>query len=158
MLPRDVLLLLGSLPVSGVIALRLAAAAGLRDTAPSPEAFGSTLSLFVLVLLVYLALTMRALTHAARQVPDAEACLVDVPRSGATRITDFAIHLDRIERAGKIDLVDRRRAIVLSEEDSLEPASPAPAPGRNRILGELGSRLAVIPSSRQATAGRGPRA
>ena len=48
-------------------------------------------------------------------------------------------------------------AIVLCEEDSLESAPTAPAPGRNRILGELGSRLAVIPSSRQATAGRVPR-
>jgi hypothetical protein len=157
MLPRDVLLLFGSLPVAGMIALRLAAAAGLRAAPPSPEAFGSTLSLFVLTLLTYVALTLRALTRTAPELASSDADPSEESRPRPTRVTDFAIHLDRIERAGRIDLVDRRRAIVLCEEDSLESAPTAPAPGRNRILGELGSRLAVIPSSRQATAGRVPR-
>ena len=65
---RDVLLVLGAMPLLGVVALRLAAEMGLVVDAPPPEALSASLATFGFVFLIYVALTLRSIARATREI------------------------------------------------------------------------------------------
>ena len=61
---RDLLLVLGAVPLLGVVALRLAAETGLAKSPPPPDALTASLALFGVVFVFYVALTLRAIARA----------------------------------------------------------------------------------------------
>lgn len=137
---RDVLLVLGAMPLIGVVALRLAAEVGLATDAPPPEALTATLAVFGFVFLLYVALTLRSIARATREILARERDEPPLAQRTAA-VSDFAIHLDR---SAEIDL---RAAGTSAEEPRPEPA-PAPAAPRKELFGEVNDLLTRIPSVR----------
>ncbi|MBY0277151.1 hypothetical protein K2Z84_17595 [Candidatus Binatia bacterium] len=143
---RDLLLVLGAVPLLGVVALRLAAEMGFASDAPPPEALTTTLGLFGFVFVVYVALTLRSIATATRAIlarePESETRDEAGHRKAA--VSDFAIHLDR---STEIDL----RGDADPDEDPATPAeattSGAQAP-RRELFGEVNDLLTRIPSAR----------
>jgi len=138
---RDLLLVVGTLPLLAAVALRLAAEIGFAREAPSPEALPAALAVFGIVFLLYVALTLRAIARATREIlaRDAEPRAADKP---AAAISDFAIHIDR---SGEIDLRD---AAADDADAPSHAAGEPPAATRSALLGEVSSLLTRIPSAR----------
>lgn len=145
---RDLLLVLGAAPLLGVIAVRLAAELGFATAVPPPETLTTSLGLFAGVFLVYVALTLRAIVGATREILAREgAATRREARQGAAAVSDFAIHLDR---GAELDL-------SASGQDELPETEP-PADGdaapvgalapRREIFGEVSDLLTRIPSAR----------
>jgi len=142
---RDLLLVLGAVPLLGVVAMRLAAEMGMAAEAPPPDALTATLGAFGIVFVVYVALTLRSIAHATREILAREADTRGNARPAAQRtaaVSDFAIHLDR---TAEIDL----REPDSSDPDAESTTGPAGAPaGRSELFGEVSDLLTRIPSSR----------
>jgi hypothetical protein len=133
---RDLLLVVGTLPLLATVGLRLAAEVGLAREAPPAEALTASLAVFGVVFVIYVALTLRAIARATRAIlaRDAEAA---GPGQRTAAVSDFAIHIDR---STEIDLRDEADAAA-------EAAEPPPAV-RSKLLGDVGSLLTRIPSAR----------
>ena len=142
---RDLLLVLGAVPLLGVVAMRLAAEMGFAADAPPADALTTTLGLFGFVFVVYVALTLRSIATATRDIlaRESEAAQREAAAQRKSAISDFAIHLDR---SSEIDLRDEG-----DEEPGDAPpategaASPAP---RSELFGEVNDLLTRIPSAR----------
>src|SRR5512138_1034530 len=65
---RDLLLVLGAVPLLGVVVMRLAAEMGYASDAPPADALTSALGLFGFVFVVYVALTLRSIASATRDI------------------------------------------------------------------------------------------
>jgi hypothetical protein len=146
---RDVLLVLGAMPLLGVVVLRLSAEMGLGGEAPPAEALSAGLAIFGFVFLVYVALTLRSIARATRQILARES--EDAPLASArakrrTAVSDFAIHLDR---SAEIDLRDgdTDSDAAAGAEPPGEPGPPSAAP-RQELFGEVSDLLTRIPSAR----------
>ena len=142
---RDVLLVLGAMPLLGVVALRLAAEMGLVVEAPPPEALTACLAAFGFLFLVYVALTLRSIARATRQILSRESAappLADQNQSRAA-VSDFAIHLDR---SPELDLRDPADP-DFDPDPEAEPAA-SPAAPRKELFGEVSDLLTRIPSAR----------
>lgn len=142
---RDLLLVLGAVPLLGVIALRLAAETGLAKSPPPPDALTASLALFGLVFVLYVALTLRAIARATREILERDATGAVAPETAPqsrAAVSDFAIHLDR---SGEIDLRAEESEPLADDE----PAPPAPgAAARTELFGEVKDLLTRIPSAR----------
>ncbi|HEY8515674.1 MAG TPA: hypothetical protein VIS07_09190 [Candidatus Binatia bacterium] len=141
---RDLLLVAGTLPLVGVVALRLAAEVGLVRNAPPPEAVNATLGLFGVVFVLYVALTLRAIARATREILERSAePVANETEQRTAAVTDFAVHLDR---RPEIDL--RGDAGAEDAAPSSEEAAAPPPEQRSALLGQVGSLLTRIPSAR----------
>lgn len=143
---RDLLLVLGAVPLLGVVALRLAAEMGLQTTPPPPDALRTSLAVFGVVFVVYVALTLRAIARATREIlaRDASgAAIGEPPPQSRAAVSDFAIHLDR---SSEIDLRDEAEG-DLPADDEPAPAAPGGA-ARKELFGEVSDLLTRIPSAR----------
>jgi hypothetical protein len=143
---RDLLLVLGAVPLLGVIGLRLAAETGLAHTPPPPDAFPASLAVFGVVFVLYVALTLRSIASATRDILARESDTGALRGSQAERraaVSDFAIHLDR---SSEIDLRDA------GDEEQSDPDEPIGEPpseaARSELFGEVGDLLTRIPSAR----------
>ena len=145
---RDLLLVLGAVPLLAVVALRLAAEMGLVGDAPPAEALTATLVAFGVVFVAYVALTLRAIARATREILERDK---DVPASAdastqrKAAVSDFAIHLDR---TSEIDLRDPDCDFDGDPDDEPRPADGA-QPARTELFGEVSDLLTKIPSARQ---------
>jgi len=147
---RDLLLVLGALPLLAVIALRLAAETGLADAAPPPEALTTSLAAFAVVFVLYVALTLRAIASATRAILERESGERRGPeaaRESRAAVSDFAIHIDR---SGEVDLRSGTAEDERQDElmDAGEERPAAPPAGRVELLGEVSDLLTRIPSAR----------
>jgi hypothetical protein len=138
---RDVLLVVGAMPLLGVIVLRLGAEMGLVVDAPPPEALSLALAGFAVVFVVYVALTLRAIAHATRAILQRER---EEPAQRTAAVSDFAIHLDR---SAEVDLREEPAARSRAVEAPGAPAA-ASAPPRKELFGEVNDLLTRIPSVR----------
>lgn len=144
---RDLLLVLGAVPLLGVVALRLAAEMGFASDAPPPEALTTTLGLFGFVFVLYVALTLRSIATATRAIlaREPESDPRDEAGHRKAAVSDFAIHLDR---SAEIDL----RAEGDPGDDDAAPltedAASRAAPPRSELFGEVNDLLTRIPSAR----------
>jgi len=143
---RDLLLVLGAVPLLGVVALRLAAEMGLQTSPPPPDALPTSLAVFGVVFVVYVALTLRAIARATREIlaRDASGAAAGAPSpQSRAAVSDFAIHLDR---SSEIDLRDEAEGDLPADE---EPAPAAPGgSARKELFGEVSDLLTRIPSAR----------
>jgi hypothetical protein len=162
---RDLFLVLGAMPLLGVVAWRLAAETGLAVQAPPSDALRTALGLFGVVFVLYVALTLRAIASATRAIlaRDAEP---EQPRADRrkTAVSDFAIHLDR---SAEVDLREASAASgdpgaltgadvpsdepALDADDALPPDDeprPAGQTPRRELFGEVNDLLTRIPSAR----------
>lgn len=156
---RDVLLAIGILPVVGLVGARLASETGLVTGAPPADALPFALGLFGFVFVVYVALTLRAIARATREIlgrtEDTTTGFGRRSRRTAA-VSDFAIHLDRSPE------IDLRGAAVTPEtlaeprgeveEDDVPAGAADPLPQRSELFGEVRSLLTRIPSVRQGGA------
>lgn len=141
---RDLLLVLGAVPLLGVVAMRLAAEMGYASDAPPADALTTALGLFGFVFVVYVALTLRSIASATRDIlaRESEAAQREASAQRKSAVSDFAIHLDR---SPEID--------VGSGDEGGEPeadttvAETAAAP-RRELFGEVNDLLTRIPSAR----------
>ena len=141
---RDLLLVLGAVPLLGVVAMRLAAEMGYATDAPPADALMTSLGLFGFVFVVYVALTLRSIASATRDIlaRESEAAQREASAQRKSAVSDFAIHLDR---SPEIE--------VGSGEGDGDPdadstvADKAPAP-RRELFGEVNDLLTRIPSAR----------
>jgi hypothetical protein len=141
---RDLLLVLGAMPLLGVVALRLAAEMGLVGDAPPPQAFSASLATFGFVFLIYVALTLRSIARATREILAREGAAPPLAEQAQRKaaVSDFAIHLDR---SAEIDL----RAAATEPVPDVEPEpAAAPAGPRKELFGEVSDLLTRIPSAR----------
>jgi hypothetical protein len=143
---RDLLLVLGAVPLLGVVAMRLAAEMGFADTAPPSDALTVTLGLFGFVFVVYVALTLRSIASATRDIlaRESETAQRETAAQRTAAVSDFAIHLDR---SSEIDLRDGDAAGDEPAEQAAPP-SGAPGPQRTQLFGEVNDLLTRIPSAR----------
>jgi hypothetical protein len=137
---RDVLLVIGAMPLIGMVALRLAAELGFAADAPPPEALSASLAVFGFVFLLYVALTLRSIARATREILARERDEPPLAQRTAA-VSDFAIHLDR---SAEIDLRDEA---TTGAEPPAEPRAQ-PAPPREELFGEVSDLLTRIPSVR----------
>jgi hypothetical protein len=148
---RDVLLVIGTLPLLGVVALRLAAEVGLSSATPPSDALPAALGAFAVAFVLYVALTLRSIARATREILAREteaAGAAEVRRQAKAAVSDFAIHLDRTSEVDLRDAGDDDddRAV---DEGVEEPRVPeAVVRERKRLIGEVGSLLTRIPSAR----------
>lgn len=154
---RDLLLVLGAVPLLGVIGLRLSAETGLAQSPPPPDALTASLALFGVVFVLYVALTLRSIASATRDILDREsgAGAARGPQAERrTAVSDFAIHLDR---SSEIDLraATGEAETDLRDADSEEPLDPEERSGeppstaaRSELFGEVSDLLTRIPSAR----------
>ncbi len=136
---RDLLLVIGTLPLLGVVALRLGAEMGLVAEAPPPEALPASLVAFAVAFVLYVALTLRAIAKATRAILDRERQAAEARQKKAA-VADWTVH---IERSREVALRSE------PEEPAAEGTAEPPSPGeRKRLFGEVGSLLTRIPSAR----------
>lgn len=143
---RDLLLVLGAVPLLGVVGLRLAAEMGFGAEPPPAEALTTSLGVFGFVFVVYVALTLRSIASATRDIlaRDVDAGQRASAAKRQAAVSDFAIHLDR---SSEVDL---------REDDEAEPppeaapggATEPTAPGRSERFAEVSDLLTRIPSAR----------
>ena len=145
---RDVLLVLGAMPLLVVVALRLAAEMGLVVEAPPPEALTASLAAFGFVFLIYVALTLRSIARATTADPRPRGRRPAARRADRSReaaVSDFAIHLDR---SAEIDLRAPPTADLDPDPDAEPEPAAAPAAPRKELFGEVSDLLTRIPSAR----------
>lgn len=140
---RDLLLVLGAVPLLGVVAMRLAAEMGFAVDAPPADALGTALGVFGFVFVVYVALTLRSIASATRDIlaRESEAAQREAAAQRKSAVSDFAIHLDR---SPEIDLEDDAGGDPDAGSATGEPA----APPRRELFGEVSDLLTRIPSAR----------
>jgi hypothetical protein len=144
---RDLLLVLGAVPLLGVVALRLAAEMGFATDAPPAEALTTALGVFGFVFVVYVALTLRSIASATRDIlaRESESAQREAAAQRKAAISDFAIHL---ERSAEVDL---RTTDDEELDDDLATSAEPPssgAPPRRELFGEVNDLLTRIPSAR----------
>lgn len=141
---RDLLLVLGAVPLLGVVAMRLAAEMGFAADAPPADALTTTLGVFGFVFVVYVALTLRSIASATRDIlaRESEAALREAAAQRKSAVSDFAIHLDR---SSEIDLRDEGDDESGEMPSSAEGTAAAP---RRELFGEVNDLLTRIPSAR----------
>jgi hypothetical protein len=145
---RDLLLVLGAVPLLGVVALRLAVEMGFAaGDAPPADALTTALGLFGFVFVLYVALTLRSIASATRDIlaRESESAQREAAAQRKAAISDFAIHLDRsseVDLRGTDDDPDGDRA---GSEDA--PSSGG-TPPRRELFGEVSDLLTRIPSAR----------
>jgi len=151
---RDLLLVLGAVPLLGVVALRLAAEAGLVQAPPPPDALPLSLAAFGVVFVVYVALTLRAIATATRDILARESASASRESSGqrSAAVSDFAIHIDRgneldlrPEGDGPLEEPDEPEGPIAAGGD---PGARRPAAARSELFGEVSDLLTRIPSAR----------
>jgi len=147
---RDLLLVIGTLPLLGVVALRLGAEMGVAGEAPPPEALTATLAAFGVAFVLYVALTLRSIAHATREILARESAAADARRQGAAAVSDFAIHLDRTPEVDlRPDAADPEAEVAPADDPPAASDVPEPlARERKRLIGEVGTLLTRIPSAR----------
>lgn len=146
---RDLLLVLGTMPLLGVVTLRLAAETGIAESAPPPEALTTSLVVFGVVFVLYVALTLRAIARATRDIlarESADARSPEAARASRAAVSDFAIHIDR---SGEIDLRDAGDDSGDGDAPRAADDVPGRAPAaRDELFGEVSDLLTRIPSAR----------
>jgi len=142
---RDLLLVLGAVPLLGVVAMRLASEMGLVNEAPPSDALTVALGVFGFVFVSYVALTLRSIASATRDIlaRETEAAQREAAALRKAAVSDFAIHLDRSAEVGPL------------EEPGGDPDDAASAPhargaepARSELFGEVSDLLTRIPSAR----------
>lgn len=143
---RDLLLVLGAVPLLGVVAMRLAAEMGYATEAPPADALPTALGLFGFVFVVYVALTLRSIASATRDIlaRESEAAQREAAAQRKAAVSDFAIHLDR---SPEIDLAADPDEPDAAPDAAAATGEPAPAP-RRELFGEVNDLLTRIPSAR----------
>lgn len=141
---RDLLLVLGAVPLLGVVAMRLAAEMGYAADAPPADALTTTLGVFGFVFVVYVALTLRSIASATRDIlaRESEAAQREAAAQRKSAVSDFAIHLDR---SSEVDLRNEGDDEPGEAPSSAEAATAAP---RTELFGEVNDLLTRIPSAR----------
>ena len=145
---RDLLLVLGAVPLLGVVAMRLAAEMGYATDAPPADALMTSLGLFGFVFVVYVALTLRSIASATRDIlaRESETAQREAAAQRKSAVSDFAIHLDRspdIDLAGEDGDGDSEG----DRDADATVAEAAPGP-RRELFGEVNDLLTRIPSAR----------
>ncbi len=143
---RDLLLVLGAVPLLGVVAMRLAAEMGFADKVPPSDALTVTLGVFGFVFVVYVALTLRSIASATRDIlaRESETAQREAAAQRTAAVSDFAIHLDRTAE------IDLREAEAAGDEPAEQDGPPpdSPGPQRTQLFGEVSDLLTRIPSAR----------
>jgi len=153
---RDLLLVIGTLPLLGVVALRLAAEMGYAGEAPPPDALSAALGAFGIAFVLYVALTLRSIARSTRAILERESNPAGTGgRRGTATVSDFAVHLDRTAE------VDLRPGVAAADPGDTGPGEGDDERGvrepevpetvvreRKRLIGEVGSLLTRIPSAR----------
>lgn len=141
---RDLLLVLGAVPLLGVVAMRLAAEMGYASDAPPADALTTALGLFGFVFVIYVALTLRSIASATRDIlaRESEAAQREAAAQRKSAVSDFAIHLDR---TAEIDLGAGDQD---GEPDADATVAEPPAAPRRELFGEVNDLLTRIPSAR----------
>lgn len=125
--------------------MRLAAEMGFAADAPPADALTTTLGVFGFVFVVYVALTLRSIASATRDILSRESAAAQSEAAAQRKsaVSDFAIHLDR---SSEIDLRDEGDEEPGETPSSTQGASTA-AP-RSELFGEVNDLLTRIPSAR----------
>lgn len=141
---RDLLLVLGAVPLLGVVAMRLAAEMGYATDAPPADALTTALGLFGFVFVVYVALTLRSIASATRDIlaRESETAQREAAAQRKSAVSDFAIHLDR---SPEIDLADGDADGNADADPTVAETAPAQ---RRELFGEVNDLLTRIPSAR----------
>jgi hypothetical protein len=144
---RDLLLVLGAVPLLGVVSLRLAAEMGFATDAPPADALTTALGLFGFVFVLYVALTLRSIASATRDIlaRESESAQREAAAQRKAAISDFAIHLDR---SAEVDLRSEGDDPEGDPAPSDEAPSTGAAPPRRELFGEVNDLLTRIPSAR----------
>lgn len=142
---RDLLLVLGAVPLLGVVVLRLAAEMGFTTEAPPADSLPVALAVFGFVFVLYVALTLRSIATATREIlaRESESAQREAAAQRNASVSDFAIHLDR---SAEVDL--RAHPDAGDDESAAQPPATAGAAPRSELFGEVSDLLTRIPSAR----------
>lgn len=142
---RDLLLVLGAVPLLGVVTMRLASEVGLATEAPPSEALTIALGVFGFVFVAYVALTLRSIASATRDIlaRESQTAQREAADQRTATVSDFAIHLDR---STELDVPPEDASGA--DEGFAGPAADRAPASRRELFGEVSDLLTRIPSAR----------